>query len=250
MQDAIRVLAGECAVRYESDGRTERDLRGDVVVIVKPDDTVLVHDADGYQPAAWLTRPGVVRYTRDARGFRIDAADGDERLVVESATEHGDAHYPASPAGPPVGTCECDGTLVRDGGRVVCIDCRTSYAIPRDAAVVDEPCPDCGLPQLRVERGGAVTACLDRDCTPIADVVAERFDGEWSCRCGAALEIEADRGLHATCPECDASYRLPRGTVDGTCECGLPLFETPSGRRCLDGDCEQTPSAGGRDRNS
>ncbi|MFB6271148.1 MAG: DUF91 domain-containing protein [Halobacterium sp.] len=239
MQDAIRVLAGECAVRYEANGQTERDLRGDVVVIVKPDDTVLVHDADGYQPAAWLTRAGVVRYTRDARGFRIDAADGDERLVVESATEHGDAHYPASPAGPPVGSCDCGGTLVRDGGRVVCVDCRDSYAIPRDAAVVDDECPDCGLPRIRVERGGEIVACLDRDCGPIADAVSDRFDGAWTCRCGAPLEIESERGLHAACPDCGARHRLPVGTVADDCDCGLPRFQTRDGRQCLDSDCRE-----------
>jgi DNA topoisomerase-1 len=238
MQDAIRVLAGECAVRYEIDGEQERNLRGDVVVVVKPDDTVLVHDADGYQPAAWLTRPGVVRYTRDARGFRLDAADGDERLVVESATEHGDAHYPASPAGPPVGACSCDGTLVRDGGRVVCVDCRASYSIPRDAAVTSEDCSDCGLPKLRVARGGEIEACLDRGCQSIAAVVAERFDGEWTCGCGASLEIESSRGLHVVCPDCDDRHRLPPGRVDGDCECGLPAFDTGDGPRCPDADCE------------
>jgi len=242
MQDAIRVLAGECAVRYESGGETERVLRGDVVVVVKPDDTVLVHDADGYQPAAWLTRPGVVRYTRDAGGFRIDAADGDERLVVESATEHGDAHYPASPAGPPVGACDCGGAFVRDGGRVVCVDCRDQYAIPRDAAVVDETCGDCGLPRIRVERGAAVAACLDRDCRPIADAVRAALD--WTCRCGAPLAVESDRGLHAVCEGCGSRFRIPRGTEAGDCECGLPALETADGRRCLDADCgERAPQS-------
>ena len=238
MQDAIRVLAGECAVRYESGGETERVLRGDVVVVVKPDDTVLVHDADGYQPAAWLTRPGVVRYTRDAGGFRIDAADGDERLVVESATEHGDAHYPASPAGPPVGGCECGGAFVRDGGRVVCVDCRDQYAIPRDAAVIDETCGDCGLPRIRVERGVAVTACVDRDCDPIADAVRAALD--WQCRCGDPLTVASDRGLHAVCEGCGSRFRLSSGTRDGDCECGLPAVRSGGGdRRCLDSDCDR-----------
>jgi len=89
-----------------------------------------------------------------------------------------------------------------------------------------------------VERGDTITACLDRDCQPIADAVRERFDGEWACRCGAPLEIESKRGLHAACPDCDARYRLPRATVDGTCDCGLPELATGDDRRCLDTDCE------------
>ncbi|MDL0124379.1 DUF91 domain-containing protein [Halobacterium salinarum] len=238
MQDAIRVLAGECAVRYENDASTDRVLRGDVV---KPDDTVLVHDADGYQPAAWLTRPGVVRYTRDASGFRIDAADGDERLVVESATEHGDAHYPVSPAGPPVGRCECGGAFVRDGGRVVCVDCRDQYSIPRDVAVVDDACAACGLPRIRVARGVTVTACVDRDCEPIAAAVADAID--WTCRCGAALGVASERGLHAACESCGARFRLPHGTTAGDCGCGLPAIRTATGVRCLDGDCERAPQS-------
>ncbi|MFB6301383.1 MAG: hypothetical protein ABEH78_00760, partial [Haloferacaceae archaeon] len=50
----VRVLAGECTVRFE--GSRERTQRGHVIVVIKPDRTTLVHDADGYQPAAWLTR--------------------------------------------------------------------------------------------------------------------------------------------------------------------------------------------------
>jgi len=50
----VRVLAGECTVRFE--GSRERTQRGHVVVLIKPDRTTLVHDAEGYQPATvWET---------------------------------------------------------------------------------------------------------------------------------------------------------------------------------------------------
>ena len=58
---SMRVIAGDCTVR--SGGRRETTRRGRVVV--KPDDTVLVHDADGYQPVAWLTRPAELTLTTD-----------------------------------------------------------------------------------------------------------------------------------------------------------------------------------------
>jgi DNA topoisomerase-1 len=49
--DSIRVLAGDCTVRFD-DGSDERRHRGHVVVLTKPDRTTLVHDATGYQPVA------------------------------------------------------------------------------------------------------------------------------------------------------------------------------------------------------
>ncbi|MUW15544.1 DUF91 domain-containing protein, partial [Halorubrum sp. CBA1125] len=58
MPERLRVLAGDCHVTERGD--RSRAYRGRVVVLIKPDDTTLVHDADGYQPVAWLTRPDSV----------------------------------------------------------------------------------------------------------------------------------------------------------------------------------------------
>lgn len=239
MQDATRVLAGDCTVTYETGDDDPVEQRGAVVVLVKPDNTVLVHDAGGYQPAAWLTRADAVRFVRDEAGFRLAAGKGEERLRVEAREVHGSAHYPVSAAGPEVGVCpDCGGALVRDGTRIVCAGCRVSYGLPRAAAVLDSTCPDCGLPEIRAERGAAFEVCLDRDCEPLDRRARERFGGEWDCPdCGAAMEIRRDRGLRAVCPECDRSHVLPTGTVAGECGCGLPRFETGDGRRCLDPEC-------------
>jgi DNA topoisomerase-1 len=238
MQDAIRVLAGDCTLSY--DGEDRREQRGAVVVLVKPDNTVLAHDAGGYQPAAWLTRPDTVSFARDSRGFRLTARKGGDHLTVESHEEYGHAHYPASPAGPPVGACpDCGATLVRDGGRVVCAGCLAEYSIPRDAEVLDATCGECGLPTVRARRGATLEVCLDYTCESLAGAVAERFDGEWDCPdCGSALSISHDRGIRAVCGECGAAFAVPTGTVAGTCpECGLPTFEDGDGPRCLDGEC-------------
>ncbi|WP_435100826.1 DUF91 domain-containing protein [Halarchaeum sp. P4] len=237
MQDATRVLAGDCTVTYESDDRIEK--RGEVVVLVKPDNTVLVHDAEGYQPASWLTRADVVRYASDADGARLHAGSGSESLRVRSHETTLDTFAPVTPAGPEVGDCpDCDGPLVRARARVVCIGCHAGYPIPRDATVRESTCDDCGLPEMHVRRGAAIDVCLDRACESIDDAVRERFEGAWDCpHCGSALHVRRERGLRAVCGECDAGFPIPSGVVVGECDCGGPRFETATGERCLAATC-------------
>jgi len=269
--DAIRVLAGDCTVRYDGDTREEH--RGLVTVVVKPDNTVLVHDADGYQPVAWLTRAEAVTCSRSGRredggngtngggaaaetitgtqsvageagaAFTVDASDGDQRLRVTAHTEDGYATYPATRAGHPVGTCpDCEGTLVRAGRSVRCIGCGDEYGLPTGASVREERCTECGLPRLRVERGEPLDVCLDPRCEPLVEVVRERFDRAWDCpACGEDLRVIDRNTILLGCdayPDCETSFGFPSGTVVGDCDCGLPVFELASGRRCLDAGCE------------
>lgn len=53
MPDATRVFPGRCHVSYDDGDLSES--RGDATVVCRPDGTVLVHGAEGYQPVAWLT---------------------------------------------------------------------------------------------------------------------------------------------------------------------------------------------------
>jgi DNA topoisomerase-1 len=55
-ESQIRLVVGDCTTELTGGTREQRQ-RGRVAVVVKPDDTVLIHDAAGYQPVAWLTRP-------------------------------------------------------------------------------------------------------------------------------------------------------------------------------------------------
>ncbi len=237
MHDGTRVMAGDCTTI--TDGSQEREQRGEVLVVVKSDNTVLVHDAEGYQPVAWLTRAETVTIEEGV----ITARDGDELLRVVTHDEHGSARYPASAAGVPVGDCpDCPGTLVRTGGGVTCTDCGERYGIPSDATVTGGRCDDCGLPTLRAERGRAFEVCLDRDCESLDDRVKAAFDREWDCPdCDGDLRILRRGGLLVGCeryPDCDVGFSLPAGVVVGDCDCGLPVFETASGHRCLDATCE------------
>ncbi len=241
IDDAIRVLAGDCTVI--TDGSDREEYRGRVTTIVKPDNTVLVHDIDGYQPVAWLTRADTLSSDR-ADGFTLVATKGTQTLRIAAHDEDGFAHYPSSAAGVPVGTCpDCGGALVRSSG-VHCVGCGDRYGVPTDATIRDSGCDcACGLPRMRVERGLAFTVCLDRRCESLDEAVREAFDREWSCpNCDGDLRILRRGGLIAGCeqyPDCDTGFVLPTGTVDGVCGCGLPTFETPHGHRCLDATCEQ-----------
>ncbi|WP_224267770.1 topoisomerase DNA-binding C4 zinc finger domain-containing protein [Haloprofundus salinisoli] len=244
MSEEMRLFAGDCTTTFE--GTREQTQRGHVVALVKPDGTVLVHDADGYQPVAWLTRADSVTVEADDSGFAVTARTDDQTLRVVSNAATGRASYPTTPAGIPVGDCpDCGGALVRTGGDVRCLDCGASHSLPAGAAVLDETCDDCGLPLMRVERGTTFECCIDYSCESLDDLVREEFDREWSCPdCGSDLRVRRAGGgpLLAGCddyPACDTAFTIPAGVVVDDCDCGLPVFETARGRRCLDGTCER-----------
>jgi len=235
MPDCAHVIAGRCTTTFEG-ARASRQ-HGDVLVVVKPDRTVLVHDADGYQPVAWLTRPESVTVSTDT----VTARDGDQSLEVTIHDAHARAQYPTSEAGVPVGDCsDCGRTLVRARGSVSCSDCG-EYPLPSGATVLDDACKDCGLPEIRVERGAVFECCLDPACDPLDERVRAAFDREWDCpECGGDLRVLRRGGLILGCenyPDCESGYAFPDGVHDGDCGCGLPAFETTTGRRCLDSAC-------------
>lgn len=239
--DSIRVFAGECSVSFH--GEEVREERGSVVVVAKPDNTVLVHDHDGYRPVAWLTRADTVSYDREGDGFVLEAARDGQGLRVVCHREFGDGSYPVSPVGTPVGSCpDCDGVLVHVNSAVACLGCGSSYGIPGDATVLDARCESCGLPHMQVERGEPFELCVDRTCSSLDDHVRDRFDRAWSCpECQGDLLILRRGGLLAGCenyPACETGFSIPAGTVDGACpDCGLPVFDTGTERRCLDATC-------------
>jgi len=244
MSDKTRILAGDCTVRFE--GTRDRIQRGHVVILVKPDRTVLVHDADGYQPVAWLTRPDDVTIEHDGEGFSLRAHADSQELLVTSNAATGLQSVTVSEAGVPVGTCpDCEGPLVRSRGEIQCLDCEETYGLPAGATVLDTSCDDCGLPQMRVDRGESFELCVDYACESLSTAVRERFDGEWACPdCGSPLKVRSPDGrIFLGCddyPTCETSFSFPSGVVVDDCECGLPRFRTASGERCLDGGCEAT----------
>jgi DNA topoisomerase-1 len=246
MAARTHVIAGRCTTTYD-DGTTSdaadrrgHEQHGDVVVVCKPDDTVLVHDAEGYQPVAWLTRAD--RVAIDDDGLR--AWKDDSVLEVTVDERYGAGRYPTGPAGTPVGDCpDCEATLVSAAGRVTCPACESRYGLPGDATLLDEPCEDCGLPRIAVTRGDTFRVCLDPGCEPLEDAVADAFDREWACPdCGEDLRVLRRGTLLLGCdayPDCDWNTAVPRGEVVDRCECGLPVVDDGDGPSCLDDGCER-----------
>jgi DNA topoisomerase-1 len=241
--ETIRLFAGDCTVTFEGDH--ERTQRGYVVVVVKPDQTVLVHDAGGYQPVAWLTRADELTTETEGDSFTVVARSGGQTLRVTAEASTGQREFRATEAGVPLGDCpECGDALVRAGGEVTCLGCDAAYGLPAGATVLDETCEDCGLPKMRVERGETFELCVDWRCDSLADAVADALDGRWNCPdCGEPLGV-VSRGNRPflgceAYPDCETTFSIPAGEAVGECSCGLTVFETAAGRRCLDGTCDQ-----------
>jgi DNA topoisomerase-1 len=236
--DSISMLAGDCTVRFE--GREDREERGAVLLIEKPDGTVLVHDQEGYRPVAWLTRADSVSWSPG--GPTIEATTDDQRLTVTCHDEYAHGRYPVSTAGREVGWCpNCGGPLVRERGAVSCLGCSIRHSIPRDATVLDARCETCSLPRMRVERGAGFEVCVDRACEPLDAAVREHFDRVFKCPgCGGDLLVLRRGGLILGCenyPDCETGFSVPGGVIEGSCDCGLPAFDTGEARRCLDATC-------------
>ncbi|UIO99954.1 endonuclease NucS [Halobaculum sp. CBA1158] len=249
MSQTTTILAGDCTTRFETATTSdERIHRGRVVVLAKPDRTVLVHDRAGYQPVAWLTRPDSLTVEADDDGFAVTARDGDQRLSVRSHDAGEVVERPISAAGVPVGECpdpDCRAALVRAGGDVVCLGCGDAYGLPPGATVHDDDtCDDCGLPTMTVARGEKLRLCVDYACESLTEAVRGVLDRRFDCPdCGRDLRVREHRGrAFLGCdgyPDCETAFSVPSGTFAGECACGLPRFETATGVRCLDGTCER-----------
>ncbi len=239
-QPAYRLVVGEC--RIEVTGEEQFTQRGQVVVLVKPDRTVLVHDVSGYKPVAWITRGDSVSTDRDTNV--ITAVDGDHWLRIDVEQSIIDRQFPGSPAGEPTTNCpDCGGPLVVRRDEIHCIACHERYGLPSDAMLIDEKC-SCGLPKMRVDRGETFELCVDRTCEPLDERIADRFDGVWDCPetdCDGSLRVLRRGGLLLGCdqyPDCETAFRFPAGTLSGNCTCGLPRFSRDGESHCLDVSCQ------------
>ena len=229
--DAIRVLSGDCTVIADGDRRAE--YRGHVTVVIKPDNTVLVHDATGYQPVAWLTRADAVSCSRGRRRARStdarrawgpppDADDGDRAAGLAGGAEaaeradgaRAEERTDGIDAGVESGT-STDATVTATDGAAFAVDAQDGDARLRVRAHAED-----GYAAYPATRAGRpVGSCPD---------------------CSGTL-VTAGRAV--TCIRCGTDHGLPDGATvrEQRCSCGLPRIRVERGAPldvCLDRTCE------------
>jgi DNA topoisomerase I len=217
-----------------------------------------------------LTRDAVVTVSRELLAKAMDE-------LIPKATEVGLALKEAGADDAKVGTCPKSGhdLVVRSSAKfrsqfVGCAgwpDCDVTYPLPQGKIEsVEEPCPECGTPQVKVIqfRQRPRTLCLDPACPTnrepevtvgtCATCAAEGREGDLKVMKSAKT---LKRFVRCTNYEqCGVSYPLPQnGAIEPTgevCEpCGAPkiIVQTRRGpwNICIDPDCpskeEQKKSA-------
>jgi DNA topoisomerase-1 len=267
---SIRVFAGECTTEFA--GGRERTRRGRVVVLIKPDRTVLVHDAAGYQPVAWLTRADSLSVEtvplasgetppagETAGGERGDHRDADSDGIGTVETTPTAGNQDTAPT-PPAGGF---GLVARRGDetlRIVSHGPAAHHQFPATAAGVPVgACPDCGGTLVR-DGGLNCLGCAGEYSLPAGATVLEEQCSDCGlptvrvergavveCCVDPACEPLSDRVAERVdrtydCPDCGSDLRVSRtrGRIrlecDGTPDCQR-TFTVPTGRFIDDCGC-------------
>lgn len=218
--------------------------------------------------SARATREAVVGHSRELLA-------GVMGTLVPIASEVGELLKSATDEDAKVGVCPKSGhdLLIRFSPRtrssfVGCSgypECDVTYPLPKNAkfAAVDELCPVCGSPQIKVMqfKKRPRVMCLSPDCPTKKG--PEIMIAKGGCPTGdggdlkVAYSAVGNRYIRCTDYEnCKTSYPLPQsGELEATgetCECGAPIVvvHTRKGpwRICVDPDCplkEKKPAVAG-----
>jgi hypothetical protein len=74
------VVSGPAAVEYN--GRTVKKFEGDAMLVLKPDNSIIIHSLHGVKPVSYLARAEEI-WSRGSNGtFTVEASSGNERLNV------------------------------------------------------------------------------------------------------------------------------------------------------------------------
>lgn len=74
------VLAGRAELEYT--GRAHKTYRGDAILLIKPDDSILVHSTRGVNPVSYIVRAEDIRLKGKDGKLTITAGTGKDRLVI------------------------------------------------------------------------------------------------------------------------------------------------------------------------
>jgi hypothetical protein len=74
------VMSGEVDLEYT--GRAHKKYQGYAILLIKPDDSVVVHGLRGVNPVSYITRADDIRFKGKDRKFTVMTIAGSDRLVV------------------------------------------------------------------------------------------------------------------------------------------------------------------------
>jgi hypothetical protein len=74
------VLSGEVDLEYS--GRAHKKYQGNAILLMKPDDSVVVHGLRGVNPVSYIARADDIRFRGKDRKFMVTVTAGSDRLVV------------------------------------------------------------------------------------------------------------------------------------------------------------------------
>jgi DNA topoisomerase-1 len=207
-----------------------------------------------------VTREAVVDHSRQLLGKVMDE-------LIPKAAEVGETLKEATAADAKVGSCPKSGhdLLIKSspktkGQFVGCSgwpECDVTYPLPQGKIeAVDEACPECGTPQVRVIqfRSKPRVVCLDPKCPTNHEpevIIGTCSKCAEEGRHGDLKVMRSPRTLKrfvrcTNYEQCGVSYPLPqRGEIEPTgevCEpCGSPRIVVQTGRGpwriCVDPDC-------------
>ena len=200
--------------------------------------------------------------------------------LIDHKDDLGEAISDAVTADAKVGVCpKCGKDLVMKhsaktrGSFIGCMgwpDCDVTYPVPSGRIEpVEEPCPHCGAPQVKVHpfRSKAYTVCVNPKCETnvepdvlVGECAACKAAGKHGDLIAHKSETSGKRFIRCTnYDECGTSYPLPqRGELHATGEtcpdCGAPMVEITTARGpwkiCVNMDCpgKEKKAASGRGR--
>ena len=206
------------------------------------------------------TQADVVRHSRELLAGLLEG-------LIEHKEDLGEAISDAVTADAKIGVCPKCGAdlLVKQSAKtrssfIGCSawpECDVTYPLPKGKIEpVEEPCPTCGCPQIKVKpfRSKPYTVCVDPACPTNAEPdvdVGECPACKAAGRVGRLVAHRSDRTLKrfircTNYDDCGTSYPLPqRGKLTSTGEvcpdCGAPIVEIQTARGpwrlCVNMEC-------------
>ena len=74
------VMSGEVELEYT--GRAHKKYQGYAILLIKPDDSVVVHGLRGVNPVSYIVRADDIRFKGKDRKFTVTTVAGSDRLIV------------------------------------------------------------------------------------------------------------------------------------------------------------------------